>query len=126
MYIPKPYFKNVPSMGDLQMDNIFLATDFPVLFTCRNNDRLFLCVCRTIIEEQKWVISEIKSETLNKMIKNQISIYDAFKSGVASCIVSWNNNDKKKNIALLKALILMILIYRTKILCLMQIKYFRL
>ncbi len=96
MYIPKPYFKKVPSMGDLQMDKIFLATDFPVLFTCRNNDRLFLCVCRTIIEEQKWVVSEIKFETLNKMINNQISIYDAFKSGVASCIVSWNNNDKKE------------------------------
>lgn len=96
MYIPKPYFSNVPGMGDLFVDNIFLATDFPVLFCCRNEKRLFLCICRNAIDEQKWIISEIDYFTLSEMINNNISIYNAFKKGNRCCIVTWKPTFNKE------------------------------
>ena len=43
MYIPSPYFKGIPQMGNLEMDNIFLENGYPVLFTCRNKDKIYLC-----------------------------------------------------------------------------------
>ena len=50
MYIPSPYFKGIPQMGNLEMDNIFLENGYPVLFTCRNKDKIYLCICRTLVE----------------------------------------------------------------------------
>lgn len=103
MYIPTPYFPNVPKMGDLFIDNIFLASDFPVLFCCKNGKRLFLCICRTVIEEQKWIVSEIDYFTLCEMIHNNISIHDAFKKGSCSCIVTWKPTYKKEKYRLIKS-----------------------
>ena len=42
MYIPTPYFRNVPKMGDLTLDNIFLDDGYPVLFTCTNEEKIYL------------------------------------------------------------------------------------
>lgn len=97
MYIPVPYFKGIPIMGDLEMDNIFLEIEYPILFTCRNKEKIFLCICRTVIEEQKWVISEITIEVLQKLIENKISIYDAFKEGTGyCCIAKWRKSTERE------------------------------
>ena len=93
MYIPSPYFKGIPQMGNLEMDNIFLENGYPVLFTCRNKDKIYLCICRTLVEEQKWVITEITFDILKKLIENKVSIYDAFKnSGGCFCIARWKKS----------------------------------
>lgn len=94
MYIPNPYFKDVPNMGNLEMDYIFFENGYPVLFTCKNDERMFLCVCRTIIDEQKWVIAEIGLNTLVELMENKISIRDAFKKdNINACIVHWTKNN---------------------------------
>ena len=97
MYIPVPYFKNVPKMGDLEMDNVFLENDYPVLFTCKNKEKIYLCICRTVIEEQKWIVSEIDFEILQQLIENKISIYSAFKSNKGyCCIVRWKKSTQRE------------------------------
>lgn len=103
MYIPNPYFKNIPKMGNLEMDHIFLENGYPVLFTCKNKNRIFLCICRTVIDVQKWVISEIDLQTLSNLINNVTSIYDAFKSGKNyACIVKWDKVNKQEEYEVLK------------------------
>lgn len=90
MYIPKPYFENIPQIGDLALDYIFIENDYPILFTCCKEEKLYLCLCRTIYEEQKWVISEINSNHLEKCIMNELSIHDTLKNGIGrACIAHW-------------------------------------
>lgn len=94
MYIPNPYFKNIPNIGSLVLDYIFIEDGYPILFTCTSNEKFYLCLCRTLTPEQKWIISEIEFQDLKKMIENKISIRDAFKANSTgkSCIAKWNEN----------------------------------
>ena len=94
MYIPNPYFKNIPQIGNLILDYIFVEDGYPVLFTCVADERIFLCVCRTLMPIQKWILSEIKLPDLERLIKNEISIKNAFKSYLEgkTCIVKWDKN----------------------------------
>ncbi|MEE3438825.1 hypothetical protein [Ruminococcus sp.] len=106
MYIPNPYFENIPKMGNLIMDYIFLENDYPVLFTCKNqvNDNLYLCVCRTVIEKQKWIISEISIDTLEKFINDEITVHDAFKvDNKLSCIATWCKEKPKEEYNVIKS-----------------------
>lgn len=106
MYIPNPYFKNIPQMGDLILDYIFLENGYPVLFTCKNkkNNNLYLCVCRTVIGKQKWTISEISVKTLDDMINNRITIHDAFKTDKKySCIAIWSKDSLAEDYTVIKS-----------------------
>lgn len=97
MYIPKPYFENIPYIGDLELDYIFYDNGYPILFTCKKNDLLYLCLCRTVIDEQKWIISEIDIEILEKLMEDEISVYEAFKAkGGRACIATWSKEKPKE------------------------------
>ena len=97
MYIPKPYFENIPQIGDLTLDYIFIENGYPILFTCYKEEKLYLCLCRTIYKEQKWVISEINSNLLAKIIMNELSIHDALKNGIGrACIAHWNKENQQE------------------------------
>lgn len=92
MYIPNPYFSNIPQMGDLILDYVFVEDGYPILFVCKTDENYFLCICRTLRPKQKWVVSEILLDDLKKLIKGEIDIHDAFisnKNG-RSCIVKWS------------------------------------
>lgn len=92
MYIPQPYFKLVPLIGDLTLDHIIVADDYPILFTCFNKkDSLYLCLCYNDVGKQEWVIAPITVQGLEQLINDQLSIYDAFKlKGGTGCLVSWD------------------------------------
>lgn len=97
MYIPTPYFKNIPGIGDLEMDHIFLEDNYPILFICKNEEeKLYLCLCRTVVSEQKWLISEISLQTLEDLIYNNVSIYDAFKANNHIYIIHWHKTNQYK------------------------------
>ena len=94
MYIPEPYFKDIPRIGDLSLDYIFFEAGYPVLFTCVNDTDIYLCLCRTVVDEQKWIITEIDLETLEDLINNKVTIYNALKKqNSRACIAAW----KKEN-----------------------------
>lgn len=91
MYIPKPYFPNIPQMGNLDLDYIFMEDGYPILFTCKNGKSIYLCICRTLCPEQKWIISETNIEILRMMAKREISIKTAFKMMTGkSAIATWS------------------------------------
>lgn len=88
---PNPYFRNIPEMGDLSLEYVFLEDNYPVLFTCRSKNALYLCVCRTLAPEQKWVISQITPSILQQMTNREISVSTAFKMlNAKSCIAKWS------------------------------------
>ncbi len=94
MYIPTPYFKDIPRIGDLSLDYIFFEAGYPVLFTCVRDTAIYLCLCRTVVDEQKWIITEIDVVTLEDLINNKVTIYKALKKqNSRACIATW----KKEN-----------------------------
>ena len=94
MYIPNPYFPNVPGIGDLILGHIIIADGYPILFVCRNETKLYLCVCRTTHLKQKWALSETTFDILEAMARREISIAEAFRmaNGVA-CIAIWSKEN---------------------------------
>ena len=53
MKIPKPYFRNIPLIGDLDVDFIIFQADYPVLFTCKIYAIIFICVYAVKLENNK-------------------------------------------------------------------------
>lgn len=97
MYIPKPYFPNIPQMGNLELDYIFMEDGYPILFTCRKGKSIYLCICRTLCPEQKWIISETNIEILRMMAEREISIKTAFKMMAGkSAIATWSKANLKE------------------------------
>lgn len=98
MNIPKPYFKNINTIGSLEIEEIIFASWYPVLFTCRDKyNQLYLCVCCDIRQEQRWIISKTTIKTMVDLLTDKISIYNAFKSHFDEhYIVTWNNKDKEE------------------------------
>ena len=101
MYIPNPYFQNISDIGNLTLDYIFIDDGYPILFTCINADskKMYLCICRTLQSQQKWVISEITIQTLEKLIKKEICIKEAFYSvpNGKSCIITWSKDNPESH-----------------------------
>ena len=98
MYIPNPYFKNVPQIGNLILDYIFIEDGYPVLFTCLGDKGLYLCLCYDTRNEQKWIISPINNAILKQLVFDEISIYSALKhhSGCAY-IAIWKFGSNYEN-----------------------------
>jgi hypothetical protein len=94
VYIPNPYFSNIPQLGNLELDYIFIDDGYPLLFTCRSGKSIYLCICRTLMPEQKWIISEVDIEVLRKMVKREIPICDAFMlHNTKSCVALWSKTN---------------------------------
>lgn len=91
MHIPNPYFANIPQLGNLSLDYIFVEDGYPILFTCKNENKIYLCLCRSLNPVQKWVVSEISVDILTQMVNRSIPICKAFKLlNMKSCIVLWS------------------------------------
>ena len=66
----------------LYFDKILFETYIPILFVCKNDKKeLFICVCcQDNSNVQKWLISRINPIKITEMLKDKISIRDAFLS----------------------------------------------
>ena len=96
---PSPYFSNVLEIGDLTLDYVFAEQDCPIIFTCKDkNDKLYFCVCITMTNIQKWVLTKVSFNRLKDYINNRISSYDMFKNSENKLFVlSWNYGYSKEN-----------------------------
>lgn len=97
MYIPVPYFKAIPRLGNLTLDYIFIKDKYPLLFTCVGENGLYLCLCFDDRIEQKWVIAPIDLDGLRRLINNEISIRSALKPNLDGCLVTWSPDQKCEN-----------------------------
>lgn len=94
MYIPSPYFPNVPQWGNLTMDHIIIDDGYPILFICQGREGLYLCLCRTTWQKQKWLIAKTELNTLENIAQSKIPIRDAFLNSTDNvCIAVWCKED---------------------------------
>lgn len=102
MYIPHPYFKNIPRFGNLELDYIFVENGYPILFTCKNNDSLFLCLCTDNAQKQKWFISPTTIDTITDLLHDRITVYSALKeNNNYGCIATWECGDENESYEIL-------------------------
>lgn len=99
MYIPNPYFSNVPSIGDLEMDYIIVENDCPIVFICKDKkDQIYFCNCVTMVEIQKWLITRVNEDILKEYFNNKISNYQIFNNSKNKIfVVTWSYECLKEN-----------------------------
>ncbi len=77
--IPKPYFHNVPDIGDLNFEYCLYEYIVPVLFICKDkHENFYLCSCCDILSEQKWLIVPVDIEELFNLFENKITLRKIF------------------------------------------------
>ena len=93
--LPKPYFKDVPGIGDLIVEQVLLELDYPLVFVCRDNqNKLYLCDCCDVYEEQRWLISPATLKQIISLLKNQITVREIlFNAGEMGCTAVWSKFD---------------------------------
>lgn len=71
---------DLPEVGRIAEDKVLFFGSYPVLFTC-TDDRggLYLCVCcKAEPDAKKWLITKTFPEMVLRLLKDQVSIRDAF------------------------------------------------
>lgn len=92
----KNYFTNIPNIGDLDIEQVLVEDDFPIFFTLiSKTQKRYICVCCEIYEEQRWIISPISKDILIKLLKDEITIHDAFiTQDIEKCIIAhWSKEN---------------------------------
>ena len=76
----KIYFASVPGYGDLYLEEILFEDECPMLFILRskNENLRFVCVCCDFRKEQRWIITPIEIPDIIALLKDKITIRDAF------------------------------------------------
>lgn len=76
----KSEFVVLPKYGQLFVDKILFQAGYPVLFTCADSAHdLFICVCCQNNEQGvKWLVSRTNSAEIVKLLKNELTIREAF------------------------------------------------
>lgn len=90
----KNYFTNIPTIGDLSIERILVEDDCPILFTLisKENKRC-ISICCEIYEEQRWLISPISKIKLIKLLKNEITLREAFITQEDCIIAHWSKEN---------------------------------
>lgn len=92
MKIPKPYFKDVGEIGDLDMDYIFFEDTYPIFFVCSDKkDKKYICMCCDIVNEQRWIVAPIRQNDIINMLRNRITLRELFiKRKGKRFIITWD------------------------------------
>lgn len=91
-----PFFTNITDIGDLNWEEIIVDDACPIFFTLiSNNGKRYISVCCELYEEQRWLISPISNSNLIRMLKNEISMRDAFLTqNEEKCVIAhWSKDD---------------------------------
>lgn len=105
MRIPNPYFENIPIIGDLVMDYIIFEYDYPLLFICKTKGgEYYLGDCCDTYKEQRWLLAPISIDSIQKLLRNRITIREAFVNAVGlCCVATWSTGDLHEKYKLIGA-----------------------
>ncbi|MDO4266460.1 MAG: hypothetical protein Q4C63_08400 [Eubacteriales bacterium] len=69
-------FVNTDKYGKLYFDRILFETNYPILFTCKNNvNQIFICVCcQNNAKGCKWLVGKTDAGSVIRMLKDEITI----------------------------------------------------
>ena len=101
MNIPSPYFEGVPGIGDLEMEEILVDYDYPLLSVLKSQSgQRFLCMCYDVSGErenviQRWIIISISLGQLTELLQNKIKLLTPFQEPEAvKLLVEWKFSTK--------------------------------
>lgn len=92
------YFKEVPNIGDLELEQILFQFDkTPMTFVCTDKigDR-YICQCTDVIINNSWIITKTSADILTKLIRNEITIVEAFEKSRNKIITVENKTNYKE------------------------------
>ena len=101
-------FRKISFFKNLKLDTILFEANYKVMFTCLNNDDIYLFICHFVdSKSMKWIGTKTSYFTLINLLKNQITIRSSFLGvtekkfiieydgeKVIYCIVNKNDIDK--------------------------------
>lgn len=94
MYIPDPYFPNVPHWGNLTMDHVIMDDGHPILFVCQGREGFYLCLCRTTWQKQKWLLAKADLDQIEDLAERKVPIRDVFLNSTDNiCVATWCKAD---------------------------------
>lgn len=72
-------FRKIPNFKDIILDTILFESKYPVLFTCKNDEDIYLFICYLVNSEKiEWIGTRTTYDNLIDLLKNKITIRDAF------------------------------------------------
>ena len=72
-------FRKIPNFTDIILDTILFESKYPVLFTCKNDEDIYLFICYLVNSEKiEWIGTRTTYDNLIDLLKNKITIRDAF------------------------------------------------
>lgn len=72
-------FKRISGFENMILDTILFESKYPVMFTCTNNNDVYLFICCLInAAGVKWIGTKTNYDTLIALLENRITIRDAF------------------------------------------------
>lgn len=96
MNIPKPYFKNVPNYGDLDMEQIIVEYLYPLLSVLKDHqNNRYVCMCFDTRGSQQWLIAPISTDNLVKLLNDKITLDYPFKKCKSKVIFAERNYETK-------------------------------
>lgn len=74
-------FRKIPNFQKIILDTILFESKYPVLFTCKNGEDIYLFICCFVNSEKiEWIGTRTTYDNLIDLLKNKITIRDAFLS----------------------------------------------
>ena len=71
--------RNVDGFSELMIEKVLFESNYPILFSCTVNEKVFLFICYTANStSMKWIATETTYENLISLLKDRITIRDAF------------------------------------------------
>lgn len=72
-------FRSIPGFEHLTMDRILFEGQYPVLFTCTDNEKVYLFICYyRSNREMSWIGTVTDYDNLIQLLQNKVTIRDAF------------------------------------------------
>ena len=72
-------FRTIPTFREITLDKILFESKYPVMFTCKNNDDIYLFICcKVSVEKVVRIGTKTDYDTLVGLLENKLTIRDAF------------------------------------------------
>ena len=72
-------FERVDCFKNIKMDVILFESTYPIMFTCRDEDDIYLFICCIMNSKSvKWIGTTTSYEILISLLKDKITIQEAF------------------------------------------------
>ena len=87
-------FVNTEKYGKLYIDRILFESNFPIVFTCKNDaDEIFICVCcQNNIKGCKWLVGKTDAINIIRMLKDELTLRELVR-GYSSGRISVDYSD---------------------------------